>query len=523
MSRSYLSRRGSSHKSLKNIRFAENIRGYLQEINRIEGDRDEKRFMKKKAKMLRKAKKELSESDFNALNNELIGGKYKVSDIKIIREEEENAVFPLFDEDISWLLDKFSGLDLLPVQTIRLELFDKHNNFDELIPGIEVSKTYGRYTYTVFGNEITINGLIVSNQTHPMVKHILFYHKVLFLSTLSHELFHNIDLKSTRHRKGVKNENKFKGIEGFAYTLMADFFRDFIVPYIKETYNSDYQGFLNWMSELGVLPLEIGYWSGSLPCPFFNEGMRDFFCAAGKGESPLNLNMIFANKMCLPEYIEKSLAYCNFILSEVSPNNYEAKALKASVLSRMSNYAEAEELFSSIIDITKKNSISELLYRYAYTKQQLRKYKDAYELHKEIEPLDDNALIDFVKCLIKLNKTDELERLIHDLETNKYFDAKNSQSLKKTGLYLMFIHAIMKDYEKSLKCFDELNYRNFYALDELWAKFLALKIHLALKDFRKAKFILGNIERNKDKYDYHFHLVKRIMRLQNRLNNITVR
>lgn len=515
MARSYLSKFGASQKNLVKIGIG-NLRGLLQEIKRIEGDGDEKRFVKKKAKLLRKAKKELSEADFNALSNELRSGKYRASKINIIRTEEENAVFPVSDEDVFWLIDQFSGLDLLPVQVIKFEVYDAHDRFNELIPGIEVPNALGKYK--LFGNEITINGLIIRNQSHSMIKHVIFYHKVIFLSTISHEIFHNIDFKSTRNRKGATNENKLKGAEGFAYSLQAEFFKDYIVPYIKEAYSEDYQAFVSWMSELGVLPLEIEYWMGSLPYPFINDGITDLFSGVGKAQPALVLNLIIAKKMCIPEYFDKSLSYCNYILSEISPNNYEAKALKAKVLSRMSNYNEAEEIYISIIDTIKRNSDNNSIRRCAYTKQQLSKYSEAYDLYKYAEPLDRGALIYFVKCLIKLNKTDEVDRLIHDIETNKYFDAKKNDSQEIADFYLMFIHAELKNYEKSLKYFNGLNYKDLYEWAELQAKYLALKIYLVLKDYRKAKYIITSIERNKDKYDYHFHLVKRIMRLRNRFN-----
>jgi tetratricopeptide (TPR) repeat protein len=153
----------------------------------------------------------------------------------------------------------------------------------ELFPAVYEAPCFG--TYASGRGSITIHAHVFEPRNLPMPRHICeFYLRLRALTTLAHEVAHHHD-EIQRVRRGRWLADRKENVESYAEKMEYQWTREFVLPYLQETYSEAANELLNWVECQGGVRPTLEFFAGDHRATRRDGLIRLFFSTSGAFES----------------------------------------------------------------------------------------------------------------------------------------------------------------------------------------------------------------------------------------------
>ena len=227
----------------------------------------------------------------------------------------------------------------------------------ELLPGIFATPILG--TYFPGPARIELQGYVYA-ETLPDRPIWELYLRLMMLQTLCHEVGHHWDWTARRagdrwREPGAKKSEAYADRQAFTWT------REYVLPYLRETYPEACRALSDWLREHGGVDPgleQLAHDCGNPVTPPGTAAIRSLFSMheaidrlmreVYAGEDRNTTRREFARELHYGEYYPEALAALEAVLAD-TPGDPEALTLVADVYVHQERYAEARSLVEPLL------------------------------------------------------------------------------------------------------------------------------------------------------------------------------
>jgi len=292
--------------------------------------------------------------------------------------QSEYLYFPASEQDIRALLERMpqgliDGLDKI---TLTLGKYEQKSPEEVFYAEPERDPYLGRLGYEVFGNiyrpaclgtyflnlnEIKLYGYIYDPAIESRALWDL-YLRLHMLQTFVHELAHHYDFTNRIARGKWRMDDVDKG-EIYAETVAHDWTREYIIPYLQETYSTQCKQFDTWITQNAKVLIDLSLLAGD--------------CRSTTKNNTIRISSLFKTSCAFEEFVQDILSGNDSVASRVG-------------LARELHYSEEYKISLEILDVVLSENVKNIdaLALYGEINEHLGNYSEAIEYAKKALRLD---------------------------------------------------------------------------------------------------------------------------------------